>query len=546
MASKHSGNEDSEILQRIERLEGAESLLREELCSARRELDRKDQIIAGLQKLIFGKKSERYDPNQYQLEFGDEVLGKLEPQLPGGQKGEDEALEPSKTKPKQTRRKKSDLFPENLSVKVVERIKPDEVKANPENYVKIGEKYHDELEAKPAELFYRRTVLEKYKIKGQRDQAPILAPAPHPSIPGTMCGVQLMAMILTDKYCDHLPQYRQAERFLRRHGVILCRQTLNKWTHYSARYLKVIGEAIKREIAAASVLQVDETPMYYLEPGAGQRQSGYLWYYRNLETGTVYCDWQLGRGHECLLDMLGYDEATRTILFSGTIQCDGYSAYQALQKRFKGIWLAGCLAHIRRKFIEAFEQSPEVVGPILKVIQKLYTYERGLRNANAPPQCRLLVRRGHSRSLVKELKEKILKERQEHLPQSKLGEALTYALNQWDEFEKYLEDGLLEIDNNLIENAIRPAKLGLKNYLFFGSATAGKSSALMYTLMANCKALGIDPERYLVEAFKEMTADTTIEQAAELTPAKFAEKIASQQPVPMALKTENQKKDEAA
>jgi len=147
---------------------------------------------------------------------------------------------------------------------------------------------------------------------------------------------------------------------------------------------------------------------------------------------------------------------------------------------------------------------------------------------------------------VEELKEKILDERKAHLPQSKLGEALTYALNQWEEFERYLEDGRLEIDNNLIENAIRPAKLGLKNYLFFGSAKAGKSSALMYTLMANCKALGIDPERYLVEAFKGMTADTTIEQAAELTPAKLAEKIRSQQPVPLALATENQEKDQAA
>jgi len=91
--------------------------------------------------------------------------------------------------------------------------------------------------------------------------------------------------------------------------------------------MEVIGEAIKKEIAKASVLQVDETPMYYLDPGAGERQRGYLWYYRNQETGTVYCDWQLGRGHECVLDMLGYDEISGTISFSGTIQCDGYSAY---------------------------------------------------------------------------------------------------------------------------------------------------------------------------------------------------------------------------
>jgi len=217
-----------------------------------------------------------------------------------------------------------------------------------------------------------------------------------------------------------------------------------------------------------------------------------------------------------------------------------------LQRRFENINLAGCLAHIRRKFTEALEQAPDVVGPILLIIQKLYTYERGLRKANAPPPFRELVRGVYARPLVKELKEKILSERIKHLPQSKLGEALNYALNQWEEFELYLEDGRLEIDNNLIENAIRPAKLGLKNYLFFGSAEAGHGSALMYTLMANCKVLGIDPERYLVEAIKAMTPDTTVEQAAELTPAKLAEKIRSQQPVPLALEAENATKDEAA
>ena len=544
MASKNPHSDNSKLIQRIERVEGEILLLRDELSCAQRELDRKDQIIAGLQKMLFGKKSERYNPNQYQLEFGADVMGKLEPELSGEQ--QDEKIDSSKTKPKQTRRKKSDLFPKNIAVKVVARIKPDEVNADPEKYIKIGEEYHDELEVKKSELYYQRTVLEKFKEKGQRDKAPISPPAPHPSIPGTMCGPELMAMILVDKYCDHLPQYRQADRFLRRHGVVLCRQTINKWTHYSARYLEVIGEAIKKEIAEASVLQVDETPMYYLDPGAGERQRGYLWYYRNLESGAVYCDWQLGRGHECLLDMLGYDEISGTISFSGTIQCDGYSAYQALERRFGNINLAGCLAHIRRKFIESFEQAPEVVGPILQIIQELYTYERGLRNANAPPPCRELVRGGYSRPLVKELKEKILDERIKHLPQSKLGEALNYALNQWEEFELYLEDGRLEIDNNLIENAIRPAKLGLKNYLFFGSAEAGKSSALMYTLMANCKALGIDPERYLVEAIKAMTADTTVEQAAELTPAKLAAKIRSQQPVPLALEAENATKDKAA
>lgn len=155
-----------------------------------------------------------------------------------------------------------------------------------------------------------------------------------------------------------------------------------------------------------------------------------------------------------------------------------------------------------------------------------------MRNANAPPDCRLLVRAGQARPLVEKLKKQILAEREKHLPRSKLGEAITYALGQWEEFERYLEDGRSEIDNNRIENAIRPAKLGLKNYLFFGNEEAGTNSALIYTLLANCKEQDIDPERYLAEVFRRLPANASIEDAAALTPARLAEEIRAGQPRP--------------
>jgi hypothetical protein len=134
--------------------------------------------------------------------------------------------------------------------------------------------------------------------------------------------------------------------------------------------------------------------------------------------------------------------------------------------------------------------------------------------------------------LVEELKQIIDEEKDNHLPKSKLGEAITYASNQWGEFVRCLDDGRLEVDNNLIENAIRPAKLGLKNYLFIGSATAGSTTALMYTLIGNCKEHGIDPERYFAEVFRRLPHNASLEQAAELTPAKLAAEIKASQPVP--------------
>ena len=233
-----------------------------------------------------------------------------------------------------------------------------------------------------------------------------------------------------------------------------------------------------------------------------------------------------------MFGVLGYDGAEGSVPFAGTIQCDGYSAYRALEARREGIRLGACLAHIRRKFYEAREQAPQVVMPILKLIGEIYRVEHWLRKSAPPPGCRELARLGHSKKLVEKLKEKILTERENHFPRSKLGEAVGYALGQWDEFELYLADGRMEIDNNLIENAVRPAKLGLKNYLFFGNAEAGKTSALFYTLVGNCAVHGIDPERYLAVVLDRMTQATTAEQAAELTPAKLAAEIRESQPVP--------------
>lgn len=520
------------LLKRVDYLEAklAESL--DELIAVKAELARKDQIIAALQKRLFGSSSERLDPGQLQLELDELTLGKSEPPLetPGGGESEPEA-EDGGANPKRNRRKKGDLFPKNLMVIIDAVIVPEEVAADPDAFIEIGEEYHDELEAVRAALYWRRQVRKKFVSKKDRERPPLMSPAPLPSIPGTLCGPVLMAQILVDKYQDHLPHYRQSNRFRRQHRVHLSRQTLNGWTHAAADYLSPIGEAIKAELFASDALQIDETPMNYLSPGHGRTRQGYLWTYRDLERGTVYFDWQLGRGHTCLIELLGLglDEASGMAPFPRIIQCDGYSAYQALAARFRGIRLGGCLAHIRRKFYEAREQAPEVVMPILQKIGDLYRIERWLRHTKAPPECRRLVRRANSRPLADELRRKIEDEQTNHLPQSKLGEAIRYALGQWSEFTVYLEEGRLEIDNNLIENVLRPAKLGLKNYLFIGSAEAGSSSALIYTLLANCAVHALDPEVYLAEVIRRLSPTATPEQIAELTPVKLALHLAADQ-----------------
>lgn len=504
------------LLERVEKLEA-------ELAQTKAELARKNGIIEALQTRLFGSSSERLDPAQLQLMFEEAVLGK-----PAAPPEDDETSGPGEQNRKAnaaSRRRKADLFPENLRVVIDEVILPEEVKAGPESFIEIGEEHHDEIEVVRAELYWRRKVLKKFIRKAGRNEAPVIAPAPESSLPGTLCGPSLAALIIVEKYCDHLPLYRQSQRILRQHMARICRQTLTRWTHAAAAHLTPVAEAIRAELFEADVLQVDETPIKYLSPGHGRTREGYLWVYLDTMRRTVYYDWQTGRGLDCLLEIIGLDEESSTTLFKGTIQCDGHGAYQALVARYSGIRLAGCLAHIRRKFHEARAEAPEVVLPILLSIQKLYRIEKWLRRTKAPPDCRKLVRLAKSRGIVGQLHETILAQRTLHLPQSKLGEALNYALGQWEKFRVFLEDGEVEIDNNLVENAIRPTKLGAKNYLFFGSAEAGKHNAVLYTLIENCKAHDLDPELYLAEVIRRLPADPTPEQAAALTPSRFAAEL---------------------
>lgn len=501
-----------------------------ELAAAKREIVRKDQIIAALQHRLFGSKSERYDPNQEQLDFGEDVLGKFEPSSSSPQSGEDGAA--GARAASADRRSKRDLLPRCLRVEVEEIVIPAEVLADPEAYVEIGELHHDELAVQKAELFWRRKIRKKFKAKGEREVPPLIAPAPLPSVPGTMADPGLLALILADKYVYHDPHYRQSARFLHRFGAEISRQTLNVWTHAAAAHLEPLRTLIREELRSAEVIQVDETPMDYLSPGLGRTGQGYLWCYRDPASGTVAFDWRLGRGHDGPLEFLGLSDATIDSRIR-LIQCDGYSAYEALVKRYGEIRLGACLAHIRRKFFEAREQSPEVAEAILKIIGKLYLVEASMRaGPRRPDVCRTLIRAGHAGPHLKTLKEKILSEHGRHLPKSKMGEALDYALGQWEQFERYLDDARLDIDNNAVENLIRPAKLGLKNWLFIGNPEAGPASALLYTLIANCREQKIDAERYFEEALRRMPINATPEQAAELTPAKLAPLIRELQPQP--------------
>ena len=445
-------------------------------------------------------------------------MGKPEPLPSSGETAPEQ--EEVKSKEPRKRKTKAELFPKNLPVVEKTTLIPAEVSANPDAYKYIGERHHDELDYQPARLRWERTIIPSYILKNDKDLSPVREKAPIAKIPGAMITPALASALIIDKHCDHIPHYRQSQRFFREQTVDLNRKTINTWVHQTATHLTPVAEAIGRELRSSDLLQMDETPMHYLIPGTGKAHKGYIWVMRDPQTGATYYQWQKGRSAQDLFQTLGYDEDTHTIDFKGIIQCDGYSCYQTLMNTYEGIKLGACLAHIRRKFIddESLRKIPWV-SYLLRAIKVLYRIERRLSKTSAPPDLYKRRRQRYAKPIVKKLHNLLTQELPQHRPTSSCGKAINYALNQWSQLILYLEDGRIAIDNNGIENAIRPCKLGLKNYMFFGSLSAGKNNATLYTLIENCKANDLNPRDYLEYVLENLS----LYSPEELTPKKVSQ-----------------------
>lgn len=473
----------------------------QELAASRRENELLRQKIDLLVRRVFGSSSERLDRTQLELLL---QLPQPVPQdsLPAAEK---------QLRLPFPRRQRAPRLPENLPV-VEEVIDPEPVKEQPQAWRCIGQEVSEQLDYEPARFLRRRIVRRKYVHRTDRDSVPVIAALPERLLDRSLPAPGLLAHILISKYCDHLPLYRQEQIFLRRHRVHLPRQTLARWVRLAAEWLKPIYEHIRTGVMAGGYVQVDETPIDYLEPGYGRARQGYLWT-GSRPGGDVFYHWKQSRAAACLHEIVPPN-------FSGTLQCDGYSAYRAFANaRGASIRLAGCWAHVRRKFYDALELSPRTAGWIVRQIQHLYRVEARLRDHRAGPQLRKAERDSQSRPVVQRIQHALvrLKRSGRHLPQSLMGQAIDYALGQWTTLEIYLGDGRVEIDNNLVENAIRPTALGKKNWLFFGEAGAGERGAILYTVIESCRRRGVEPYGYLREVLNRLPSMTN-RQIPEITP----------------------------
>jgi transposase len=469
------------------------------------------QKVDLLVKRVFVSTSERLSPGQLEL-----LLALPEPPV---------VVIPEPVPvpaPPRPRKERTPRLPENLPV-VEEVLEPAAVQAAPAEWRRIGEEVSEQLDYEPGRFLRRRLIRPKYVRKADRDAAPIIAPLPARLQDRSLPAPGLLAHVLVSKYCDHLPLYRQERIFATRHGVNLPRQTLARWVELAADWLTPVYREIKVGVLAGGYVQVDETPIDYLDPGGGRTGQGYLWVCA-VPRGDVVFHWETSRAADCLGHVLPAD-------FTGTVQCDGYAAYPAFARQHpKPLTMAGCWAHVRRKFHDARDQSPKLTGWFLRQLQHLYQVEAQLRTKKAGPALRAAVRASSSRMIVERLHRALVRVQPRMLPQSLLGQAISYALGQWSTLTVYLGDGRAEIDNNLVENAIRPTALGKKNWLFIGADTAGDRSAILYTVIESCRRRGLDPYAYLRDVLTRLPA-LTHRQVPEITPANWARS----RPVPRTL-----------
>lgn len=452
-----------------------------------------------LERLIFASKSERFAPasTPEQLELFEPGA---RPQVVE-EEGEKEQIVYQRKK-KKAHPGRTPL-PEHLPVRRVV-IEPDE---DTTGMTKIGEEITRKVDYTPGTLEVVEYVRPKYARPAAEQTeevaAIVVADVPDQVIPKGIPGAGLLTQIIVAKYIDHLPFYRQITMFKRDHGWAIHKSTMNDWFAASCTLLEPLYAVLMARVLKATYLQGDESRITVLEigkiktqnkshrfpPGKRKVHLGYMWVFRNPVTGEVFFVYRPGRGANVLHDTLG--------AFEGKLQSDGYSAYTAYLKKNAAVELVSCLAHIRRKFFDARSSHPELAELALRAIQYLYRIERICRDYGCTAERRGKLRRRYARPAYEALLDWVDYQQRNNLSKGGIGRALGYAKNHLPRLRAYLEDGRIEIDNNQIENKIRPLALGRKNYLFAGSNKGAQRAAMMYSFFATCVEHEVNPREWL-------------------------------------------------
>ena len=469
-----------------------------DLAAVRLELDK-------LKKMVFGSKHERFvpteNPSQLSLDIQAEVIAERVVTT--------EKVEITRTSTTITPNKKE--HPGRM--KLPEHLERRETIVEPTEDVslckKIGDEVTEELEYEPGKLFVNRIVRPKY---AKPDNGGIItAPMIERPLPKAIAGPALLANIAIEKYVDHLPLYRQVERF-KREGIDIAYSTITDWVSATCALITPLYEALKNLVLQSNYLHVDETPIKVLDKDKkGSTHRGYFWVYQNSVERLVLFDYRQGRDKE------GPEEMLKD--FKGYLQTDAYSAYDSFKQK-EDITVLNCMAHARRMFFDALENDPAKAEYALEQFGLLYDIERKAKKQSLSSLEIKELRQAEAVPVLLNFEQWMKQEYAKVPPKSAIAKAFGYSLARWKELMVYTTDGRLNIDNNPVENSIRPVAIGRKNYLFAGSHQGANRSAMLYSLLGTCKLHNINPIQWLTNVLTRI-ATHPINKINDLLPQNW-------------------------
>lgn len=380
----------------------------------------------------------------------------------------------------------------------------------------IGQDETNVLHLEPQRLWVEKTITPVLRRKGHKDALSpeiVQAPGPHSIIGGGHVGADLLAALVDNKYNHHLPEYRQVKMFAEL-GLRLPTSTVNDWIHATANVLYPLYESQREAVMGGGYVQIDEVPWNIADRRGQPCRKGYAWQFRDVSPHSKGTYFYYHKGSRA-------GEIPRTQLrgYQGVIQNDGYKVYNEFE-RVPGITVLACMAHIRRKFVDAQKSNP-IAAEAVKYIGTLYSLEENLRAAGATVEEIRSERQRLAVPVLKGLEVWMQTALMTCSPKEPLAVAIKYALSLWPRVMRYTEDGHYHIDSNPVEQGQRPSVIGRKNYLFSQNDRGAEDNAIFYTFMVSCEALGVNAYQWLKETLQCIRPEMEEEQLVKLLPCNY-------------------------
>ncbi len=369
-------------------------------------------------------------------------------------------------------------------------------------WVRIGEEVTEQLEHKPGELYVRRIIRPKYALKKDlqlaqeasgeenQDKNIKIAPLPLLPLPRSNAGASLLAELIMSKYMYHLPFHRQLAMF-KLEGIKIPASTVNDWFVGCGDLLRALYYRLREIVLESDYIQVDESTVPVINNEKHRAVKAYLWVVRSVMKNLVFFHYDKGsRAQRVVIELLRD--------YKGAVQTDGYEAYSIYENK-KGVLLLGCWAHARRKFNEALKEDQSGATYALEQISLLYGVESMADDQELDYQQRAELRSRLAYPILLGFEKWIVSHMPKALPKGRMSQALTYTYSLFHRLSRYHLDGRYKMDNNLVENSIRPLALGRKNYMFCGNHDAAENAAIMYSLLGSCAALDVNPREWLTD-----------------------------------------------